>query len=410
MGHEYRDDLRSAHERIARLEEELARERAPKRPKDRGWLVGFAVGGFFFVGFVGVLAFVFVRSSARPVAVEAPVVAVPAAVPYVPMVATRFYAQRMLPLRADVDGDGKKELIGLFWGGSTQEPLWVAALDPDTFVPKWANGPYRAQWSGTRTHLAVVGKTVLVSDSQETLHVLSLADGKEVAQQTLAGGITQMCPAMDMPAKVRLRVGDGYPADLRLFDPETRSIDKAKNDLPCGGAVPACDDRNQDVCEGRGRGEIVPPTERYESFVHVFGSGERRVATTYDRDGAEMPIIGWKRGAKALDWRSADLVVTGDARHFGMVRNKVGHGRIATLYQLKSGSFRVVVRDMETGKELGKAIVPRSTEGSYLDAFGVDGDDVFIAMDQKLIVYDARDASLRRDLEMVQLPSRAAGQ
>lgn len=406
MGREYRDELRSAHERIARLEEELARERAPKAPRDRGWLVGLAIGGFLLVAFFGAFAFVFVRAWSAPHPIAAPVTVAPVETS-VPKVSARYYAQREMPLRADVDGDGKKELVGLFWSGtSQQEPLWVAALDPVTFEPKWATGPYRAQWAGTRTHLALAGEFVLLSDSQETLHVLALADGKELSHESLPGGVTQMCPSLEGANHVRVRVGDGIaPADVRIFDVKSRALTKARDDLPCGGFVPTCDDRNQDVCEGRGRGELPPPAERTDAFGTIFGSGERRVAIGYDRDGA-LPMIGWRRGAKSLDWRSADVVLTGDVRHFGAVRNKVGHGRLASLYQLKSGPFRLVVRDMETGKELGKAMVPRSMEGSYLDAFGVDGDDVIVAIDQALVVFDARDGSLRRDLETVQLPDR----
>jgi hypothetical protein len=70
-----------------------------------------------------------------------------------------FYTQAsVLPTLVDVDHDGVRDIVGLFWSATSQgAQLYVAAIDGTT---TWRAGPYESQWNSSRTHLVVVGDRV----------------------------------------------------------------------------------------------------------------------------------------------------------------------------------------------------------------------------------------------------------
>jgi len=367
----YRDELAAAHRRIEQLETVLGIREKPPRPPRRKliWpamgavLLWLAAGGIFFVGCVGVgIASLFDSKSPET---YAPSTAPKANVdPPAKHIWASWYPQSgVLPAVTDVDDDGVEDIVGLFWrAGKDDQPLYAAAIDGKTFGVKWSAGPYPAQWNGTRTHLVVVGRNVVVTDSQDGVHVLALADGSEVAHRNVEGGIVEACARPNNDG-VLVRTGnDALWARLEVPTGELRERYE-------GGTA---------YCPFRDRGL----------------TGDVFVTTT-----ANDTIVARERGKPKTALWTSPAVLEGDAVHYGGYENEVRGSTLVTTYQLKNGSRRIVARDVRTGREKWHAAVPHSAEGSYMSSWGIEDHFVFVVINQTLHVFDVTTGEYIRGID-----------
>ena len=334
-------------------------ERPRPRRRRRRWFplgaLGLAMGGVLFTSCLGAAALGTCagRSSSAPVAMAPAAIALPSSPPPKKDLHASWYPQTgVLPAVVDVDGDGTKDLVGLFWRvGQDEAPLHAAAIDGNTFDVKWTAGPYPAQWQGTRTHLAVVGTKVLVTDSQDHARVLMLSTGEVVLSELIEGGLTVACAMDGDDGHALVQLGRD-PKGLRIFD-----MDSGATWVSDAGKLASCNDHRPRLADGDLRIE----------------AGTTLVA----------------RDKKRELWRGP-VAAEGDVMHYGAAQHDLEDGTLVSLYQIKSGPFRLVARDARTGRETWRALVPRTSHGSYVSAFGVEDPFVLVVVNQTLHVFDAR--------------------
>ena len=397
---EYRNDLDAAHRRIALLEEALGIRPRRSPPRAQRALVGslIAVTGVGF--FVAVAGIVTGRCGPSKYRAQEPATAVPVvAATEPPRLGASWYTQAAsLPTMVDVDGDGTKDLVGLFWKSNQDEtPLYAAAIDGKTFAVKWSAGPYKSQWASTRTHFAVVGRRMVVTDSRDRIITLDLATGAEVAVAELAGGARDTCSFTDGTSRVLLR-----PALPSVAQPD-RVLDVERNLFVPLVGHPSCTARYESCadatdarpCQQWGVFAGAPKdAQTSPSFYVTHTLQDGALAVSIGNPGTaptghdEPRAVAFMKGTKTVAWKGS-LLVEGDEVHYGGAQSELRDGNLVTFYQANSGPFKLVSRSGLTGKQRWTATIPDSAEGSYAAAFGVDGNRVLVVMNHTVHVYDA---------------------
>lgn len=82
------------------------------------------------------------------------------------------------PVLVDVDGDGKKEIVGRIRRVNPKDEVWLTALDGATGKPKWESeviGSYTDTYQGM---LAVVGDLLVFGNQRGDLRAFNARDGK----------------------------------------------------------------------------------------------------------------------------------------------------------------------------------------------------------------------------------------
>jgi hypothetical protein len=397
---EYRNDLDAAHRRIALLEEALGIR--PRRPPARGRraLVGslIALTGMGF--FVAVAGFVTGRCGPAKYRAQDPVIAVPVvAATEPPHLGASWYTQAgSLPTMVDVDGDGTKDLVGLFWKSNQDEtPLYAAAIDGKTFAVKWSAGPYKSQWASTRTHFAVVGRRMVLTDSRDRIITLDLATGAEIAVAEMTGGARDTCPFTDGTSRVLLRPALPSAAQPdRVLDVERSAFVPLVGHPSCTARYESCADATDArPCEQWGVLVGAPKEAQTSSsfyVTHTLQDGALAVSignpATSPTGHDEPRAVAFMKGSKTVLWKGS-LVVEGDEVHYGGAQSELRDGNLVTFYQANSGPFKLVSRSGLTGAQRWTATIPDSAEGSYAAAFGIDGNRVLVVMNHSVHVYDA---------------------
>ena len=397
---EYRNDLEAAHRRIALLEEALGVR--PRRPPPRGTrqLVGLLIamtGVGFFIAVFGVVTG---RCGPSKYRAQEPVAATPASTAAQPVrLGASWYTQASsLPTMVDVDGDGTKDLVGLFWKSNQDEtPLYAAAIDGKTFELKWSAGPYRSQWASTRTHFAVVGRKMVLTDTRDRVITLDLATGAEVAVDELAGGASDVCALNDGTSRVLLRAA--MPAALqrdRVLDVENDVLAPLVGHPTCAARYESCSDaKNGAPCQQWGALAGAPKDAVSSSsfyVTHTLQEGALAVSVgnpaTSPTGHDEPRAVAFMKGAKTSSWKGS-LLIEGDEIHYGSAQSELRDGNLVTFYQAQSGPFKLVSRSAQSGTQRWAATVPDSAEGSYAAAFGLEGNRVLVVMNHTLHVFDA---------------------
>jgi hypothetical protein len=407
---DYRDDLAAAHRRIALLEEALG-QRPPPMPVRRRPILAIVIGvlvlGFYLCVF-GALSgrWMFARPVPPPVPVE-PSPATPQR-----LYASWYTQSGVLPTMVDVDGDGTKDIVGLFWrSGEDATALHVAAVNGKTFALAWTAGPFASQWSSTRTHLAVAGNKVVVTDSQDWLHVLELGTGKELTNQRLEGGVLRVCAAGNGNGRflVQTSAAEGSPSgardEERIFDADTSSFAAAPPGLACAVRYDTCSaEKKGRPCFHYGAAPSAPKDavttpSFYVSRTVEDGTTAITVGSAAAGSGRAAPqLIGFTKGARKAAWRTP-LLPEGDEVHYGVTQSELRDGRLTAFYQTKKGPFRLVSRDALSGALLWSATVPRSDEGSYAAAFGVEDGRVLVVMNETVHIFDAATGEYLKGLD-----------
>lgn len=395
---EYRDDLEAAHRRIALLEEALGIR--PRRPPPRrsrqllGLLIALTGVGFFITVFGVVTG----RWAPSKYQAPEPVSALPAAPQRTRLGASWYTQASSLPAMVDVDGDGTKDLVGLFWKTDQDEaPLYAAAIDGKTFALKWSAGPYRSQWASTRTHFAVVGRKMVLTDTRDRVMTLDLATGAEVAMDEIPGGASDVCAFADGTSRALLR--STMPAVEqrdRVLDVERDVFLPLVGQPTCAARYESCSDvKDGRACQQWGALAGAPKEAITSSSLyvtHTLEEGGLAVSignpTTSPTGHDEPRAVAFMKGAKTIAWKGS-LLIDGDEIHYGSAQSELRDGNLVTFYQAKSGPFKLVSRSGRSGTQRWAATIPDSAEGSYAAAFGLDGNRVLVVMNHTIHVYDA---------------------
>lgn len=399
MAHdEYRSALEASQHRVEALERELhtLRERTPNvRFRTPLWISALAcIGGLACTsGAFGVLvaATVFIGDafdgpqeppfSYNPAPSE-PVEPTPA------YYGARWYSNE--PQQVDIDGDGKKEIVGLFWGNDRDKPLYVAALDHDMKKARWVAGPYPSQWGGRHTNLVVTGDHVMVSDSHAMLHVLDIKTGAIVHDLEFPQGVTSACQLARAPKQILLSGGD---SNFSVLDPAAGTLhkDPQANMLDCVDTLQQCkpgvprDRRCWITDPGAAARSGVSGFQAYDSIV----SGETRF--TEGVVGAGKKHTTWSLvsvGTKKL-W-AMPAVLEDDTLHLAAgVTTALTRTSVISHYRSAAGDFRMHARDLDTGALLWNQSITDTAESSSV-SFSVQEDAIFVRIDHRMVRYDPR--------------------
>jgi hypothetical protein len=399
---EYRDELAAAHARIIQLEEELGRRPKPFKPTRAPWVI-VALAALGVVGSCATVARSVLRRGER---VEtARVVAAPTdtAAPAPHRIYASWYpASRVTPEVVDVNGDGDPELVGLFWrAGDDAQALYAAAFSVKSRALVWSAGPFPSQWSSTRTHFAVVGDRMVVTDSQDNVRVLDLRTGDAIKTQTLVGGATVACVLPGAKGRALLRERS-YLADSEgpaAIDVATGAIEEAPQGARCPyRAEPACDEKGARAAATAGdapcvsSGEVKGPKPKTPKATAwgTYSIGDHDVAIGRIGDGVRsVPFAwGWERGKKAASWE-ARLTVDGEAPHYGSPETLIRERKLFTLYQNRAGKLIVTAHDVAAGGQVWSHALEGTAEGSHVSAFDVKGGYALVAVNQTVHVLDA---------------------
>jgi hypothetical protein len=400
---EYRNDLDAAHRRIAILEEALGIRPRRHPPRIARHLTGLVIAltgvGFFIAVFGAVTG----RCGPSKTSLEAPSIAAsyasPEPAPRSRLGAAWYTQAGSVPTMVDVDGDGTKDLVGLFWKSNQDEtPLYAAAIDGATFAIKWSAGPYRSQWASTRTHFAVVGKKMVLTDTRDRVITLDLATGAEVAVDVIAGGVSDACALADGTSRVLLRTSlHGAGERDRVLDVERDTFVPLVGHPSCAARYESCSDaKDGRPCQQWGAYAGAPKEAVTSSSFYVtqtLHDGAVAIAlgnpTTRPTGRDEPRAVGFMKGSsKMIAWKGS-LLVEGDEIHYGSAQSELHDGNLVTFYQAKSGPFKLVSRSALTGTQRWSATVPDSAEGTYAAAFAFDGNRVLVVMNHTIHVFDA---------------------
>lgn len=398
MAREYRDELSAAQERIASLERENALLRAGVDPGTTTFPWAWVLLPLVLLTSLSVAAFAIVR--ARPHAHSAPPDSLPIVEPTYPVTHNLYFytGGDSRPTVLDVDGDGRKEIVSLLWGGSNDKSLYVAALDRETFAEKWVTGPYASQWNGEHTHLVLTGKHAVLSDSRATLHVLDLANGKEVQTTEFPGGARYACPTSDGKL-VKVATDLGGQA-VRVLVPETGDL----GPLPKGERPDCwqntCDEKNtKDGCSSYDpRAGAKSKLKGFSAYASQAAGPVRLVPGTVERKGepvyASLLAVDKKTGA--FTWETPE-VVEGDKLHLAArIQREVTAELVITFYQRAEGDFRLVARKTSDGSEAFRLTLSQAVEGSYVGSLDVQDGELFVFVDHTLHVIDLASGQERK--------------
>lgn len=173
----------------------------------------------------------------------------------------RWIDQYAAPALADVDGDGRLDLLAIT--ATTiegQRRPWIGAYRGQDFAPLWQLGPLPSA-EARMIGLVVVGDRLVVQEPFGVVSVVELATGRRVAQHTLAE---------NQPRAQLCRMG---PTDSRVLLPDRVVIDAADGTLRTDG--PQWHRRPAACREGR-QHENTTDDARYDATQVGAADGPRR--------------------------------------------------------------------------------------------------------------------------------------
>jgi PQQ-like domain len=370
------------------------------------------------------------RMARAPVSIELPpppAKAAPAAPRGLQWLDQHGWAEGGGPVFADIDGDGKREILGLAWDRAiASDGLYAVAIDRASLELRWRAGPYPGVWPPASVdlhHLVAIGDRVVVTDARGGVHVLAAATGKVLLERQLRRAVESACNSEDGAPRVFFADDSywtpSYPGDTgaslfpweinagarMLFDPVTGKTGPAPRGLGCQhqptycthytGAVPAFANRCRDLYETKRIPQGSPAFSPQESWR----DGDDRVALGKLESG-ESAARGWS--AKAGErggvprWTTSLVSLTWPAMN-GSSLSGIGDGAFAHVYTTQHDRLLLSVRDVRTGAPRFWVGLP-SGVGSELRSVNVDQGDVFVGVDDDLLVYDAKDGHLRKRL------------
>ena len=393
-GEDYRSALGAAQRRIDVLERELqqTRELSATPHVTPVWVTVLAgLGGLCGLGlFLGV-GLCAMQRLGRPQLDEAysiPAGPAPAASER-PAIGARWYAADTKPnLTGDLNGDGKRDLVALFWDAPRDTPLYAAAVDRETLKPIWTAGPYPSQWAGRQTHLVVTDSFVLVSDSRETLHVLDGVTGKSVHDLTFPQGAQHACRVVGQADGIL--VSRNYN-DFQLLDPAAGTLRKpGKNEhLECADEHRWCKPGVAQPCSLEDPGVVARSKVRGLQAYSSLLDGDLRftegtVLASHDR-GIPWLVVSDVKG-KASRW-AAPAVLEGDSLHLTTnVDSELATGFVVSFYQRSVGDFRLLGRNAADGSVAWSTQIQGTAEGSTADMHLLDG-EIFVFADHSMHAY-----------------------
>ena len=430
---EYRSALFAARQRIEQLESELLARPAPERLEPPRVvlhrLASLLLGTLAATATLAALGAAGCAARRAPLVIDLPPPPAPtssASARGLRWLDQHGWAEGGGPVFADIDGDGKREILGLAWDrDAAADGLYALAIDRATLGVRWRAGPYPGVWPPPSTdlhHLVAFGDRVVVTDARGGVHVLAAATGAVLLERRLHRAIESACNAEDGSPRVFF-ADDSYwapsfPGDTgaslfpweinasarMLFDPVTGKTGAAPHGLGCQlqptyctqnpRALPAFADRCRDLYETKRMPQSNPSFTAHESWR----AGDDRVALGKLASG-EPALRGWSPRESSVRWTrmlepSGWRAVPTEGRSL----SGIGDGTFAHVFTTHERRLVLSAFDVRTGALRFWGTLAGSGVGSELRSVNVDQGDVFVGLDEDLLVFDAKDGHLRKRL------------
>lgn len=323
------------------------------------------------------------------------------------------------PFVTEPAADGKREIVGLASRSATEaDGVYVVAFDRESLRVKWRAGPYvggRARDGTEAYHLAVLGERAVITDARGVVHMLDVRTGDERASRTLANAPSAMCIAgKGAAARLILPLDDGwrarspkdttgaalFPWELNkatlALDPVTGHTSPAPQYAVCA-ADQYCMWKQVDGCRDLEQRKIAPSANLPVRVQEVWNAGDDRVSLGGKNGIEDSPpaAIGWTAATRAVQWEALLVTPEHPRKAKTVSRAAIDTNSFFFLYTTEAGPSRLVALATRTGERRFDMELPGSAIGTRVHEVIPGGDDVFVSMNEELVVFDARLGRLR---------------
>jgi hypothetical protein len=309
-------------------------------------------------------------------------------------------------------------LVGLMFRRGAQDGLYAAAFDRATLRPRWVAGPFPsarvAQGAARyddRYRLVVKDERVVVADAAGTARVLDLATGAERGTATFRRGVEGACIEEGGAHRIVLGLGahtakndipsmfpwELYATQPFVLDPVSLRVTPTAHGTLCSESN-YCTKVRTDMCQELGETDR-PPKERTpeRQLWQVWRDGDRRVAVSPGESG---PIIlGWNAKTEGESWEAPISWMLDENRPASRGRAAMTERAFFYGNLTRQGPYEVAGFDTKTGRRLFVRDVRGSGRGSDVPVLAADGRDLFVTIDDQLVVLDAESGVERGRLE-----------
>jgi hypothetical protein len=422
MREDYRDELAAAHRRIDGLESALADERTVsaslsqelKALREATPAPGRRASSYFALGVVSTMGAAMVLGIVLaivtgPTLPPPPTATTPVAVPYLERVQVSYYPQAGAgPLLVDVNGDGVEDIVWLYWDSQHEKtPLHVVATDGADYKTLWSTPGYASQWYSERTHLTLVGRYAVMTDSKESVRALDIATGEVRSTFQFRTDSLNPCAAEGIENAVIL--GRSGESENHVYDVTKGEELKLAKTPGCAATTPACNPSmpRPTVCSSSRN--VEPKTKDVHGFSTLEANDAfvlkawRAVPDT--TSGRQEWAVGGDRKTSTIAWENR-VAEDADAEHFGIDSWAMDPSGATFFvgYQLLAGEIKVVARGTNDGALKWARVVPDTTEGSRLHTVVAGKDRVYVVTNQRLHIYKRDTGDLVHEQEWLSIP------
>jgi len=280
------------------------------------------------------------------------------------------------------------------------DELWIASFEGANFAQTWAVGPFGTYSEGYRsTFMAVVGKSVVVTDYRANVHVYDVSTGHEVHTLKLSDRVKAMCSAPDGKPQVWIEQNDERTG---LVDAATGTTTPAARPAWCPNDWATRNDcrgwlkRGAPVSQCRGP-EAAPKVPAFEA-LNVLEDSDVAVALGKKHPGTAVPMaVGFDPQTHAVRWEhpvpSGDLASAAESGGVGLMDALAG-GRFVTPYQTTPRGWHFTAFDGRSGDRLWDVELQKVFGVDNPEGFSLSPTRVYVMRTSSVEVYDAKTGSL----------------
>jgi hypothetical protein len=297
------------------------------------------------------------------------------------------------PILADLNGDGREDIVGLRWNSAHEEAaLVVAANDGATLAPLWQSDPLPCQWANPRTRLRSSGDRLFLTDSEGLLRVYEAKTGALLSSTETPAGTQLACSdeGSSEPRAWLARYPAEHGAPAGFLVDATGALTPANEPPWCNrwmGKHGPCAGAGRGVCRGYHYGDRAVASHFAESYALEEGGTGVALGSRDDLGARADELVGYDPASRKVRWR--EPVARDHAPHsMPRVELELFGGQAFTLYQTQGGPWELAARDATTGAPTWSTFPPRAVEGTNFESLTVTGQGIYLGLSNRLEVFD----------------------